>query len=96
MAAACPRLFGTSLQERDTVLNRSEAAPQDSPFVFFGRNNEVNPMPGAAQIPRQTAASSTQRASTPFTLFGEEPYFGSNVLLIFDTTRHLKDWLIGP
>src|SRR5205823_13375682 len=43
------------------------------PFVFFDRNNENNPIPGCLSNPHQTATPSVQRASTPITLFGEEP-----------------------
>src|SRR5215472_6729900 len=47
------------------------------PFVFFGRNNEINPMPGCRSNPSQSETPSSQRASTAITLFGEEPVFVS-------------------
>src|SRR5215471_17300085 len=49
------------------------------PFVFFGRNNEINPMPGVPLQSPLTATSSPQRASTPITLFGEQPFISSSL-----------------
>ena len=43
------------------------------PFVFLGRRHEINRIPGCPSKSRQTATPTVQRASTPITLFGEEP-----------------------